>query len=100
MSDLVHISSILVTADPMRLDEVRPAITAYPIAEIAGENDTGKLIVTLETVDEGQMVQALTDIQLMPGVVSAALVYHQTTDAAENTSAAVAVTDADFGRMQ
>ena len=86
MTSLVHISSILVTADPRRLDEVEPAIDAYPIAEIAGGNETGKLIVTLETPDESAMVKALTDIQLMPGVFSAALVYHQTTEINPATS--------------
>lgn len=80
MSDPVHISSIVVTADPTRLAEVEPAIEAYPIAELAVSGPAGKLIVTLETPDESAMVQALTDIQLMPGVVSAALVYHATTD--------------------
>jgi nitrate reductase NapD len=83
MSDAVHISSIVVTADPARLDLVEPAITAHPIAEIAMSTAQGKLIVTLETPDQQEMVQALTDIQLMPGVVSAALAYHHhTTDAA------------------
>lgn len=83
MSDQVHISSIVVTADPGRLDTVEPAIAAFPVAEVALADPSGKLIVTLESPDEAQMVDALTQIQLLPGVVSAALVYHQTTRDAE-----------------
>ena len=85
MNALVHISSILVTANPDRLADVRKAIGAYPIAELAGGNETGKLIVTLETSNEGEMVQALTDIQLMPGVISAALAYHEAAPLEEST---------------
>ena len=98
MSGVLHISSILVTADPGRLDEVEPAINAYPIAEIAGGNQSGKLIVTLETADEGQMVQALTDIQLIPGVASAALVYHQTVEAEGAAPDETAAIEFDPGR--
>lgn len=82
MSKPIHISSIVVTADPDRLDVVEPAILAFDMADIAMRGPGGKLIVTLETEDENSMVGALTDIQLMPGVVSAALVYHQTTSEA------------------
>lgn len=76
MSQTVHISSLLVTAHPDRLGQVAADITAMDIAEVAHANDAGKIIVTLETPDESAIVQALTDIQLIKGVVSAALVYH------------------------
>ena len=83
MTERLHISSIVVTADPAQLNRVKPAITNIPIADIAVTGKHGKLIVTLETPTESEMVQALTDIQLLPGVASAALVYHQTTNRAE-----------------
>jgi nitrate reductase NapD len=86
MSECVHISSIVVTADPSRLGLVVPAIDGLAIADVAHSEPSGKLIVTLETPDEVQMVQAMTDIQLMPGVVSAALVYHQTTTEADQAA--------------
>ena len=35
MTEQVHFSSIVVTADPARLDVVEPAISANPVAEIA-----------------------------------------------------------------
>ena len=76
MSDDFHISSVVVTADPRRIDEVGPAIKALGVAEIAFSDPGGKMIVTLETGSEGKIVEALTAIQLMPGVASAALAYH------------------------
>ena len=72
----LHISSLVVTADPERLDAVTTAISALEIAEIAISDPSGKMVVTLETPDEHALVQGLTDIQLMPGVASAALCYH------------------------
>lgn len=76
MSETVHISSLLVTAHPDLLDRVTADISAMEIADVAHTDSAGKIIVTLETPDESAIVQALTDIQLIKGVVSAALVYH------------------------
>ncbi|WP_120501721.1 chaperone NapD [Roseovarius sp. EL26] len=76
MSEKVHISSLLVTAKPDLTPRVVEVITAMPIAEVAHSNSVGKIIVTLETPDESAIVQALTDIQLLDGVVNASLVYH------------------------
>ena len=81
MSDRLHISSIVVTADPKRLDTVVAAINALDIAEVALTGAGGKLVVTLDADTEAQMIQGLTDIQLMPGVASAALCYHHADDA-------------------
>ncbi len=76
MSQKTHISSLLVTAKPESVPQVVQAITAMPIAEVAHSDAVGKIIVALETPDESAIVQALTDIQVLTGVVSAALVYH------------------------
>jgi nitrate reductase NapD len=38
---------------------------------------TGKMIVTLETTSEHEIAARLSDINGLPGVVSAALVFHQ-----------------------
>lgn len=81
MNDVVHISSLLVSADPSQLTQVEQDLASIGIAEIAHVSENGKIIVTLETADESAIVQALTDIQLIDGVVSAALVFHQVDDA-------------------
>ena len=78
MSDIVHISSLLVSARPEKAKGAAAQIESLPIAEIAHRDEAGKIIVTLETTNESEIVSALSDIQLIDGVVSAALVYHQT----------------------
>lgn len=77
MTHTVQISSLLVSARPDTVPAVVQAISDMPIAEVADFGRHGKIIVVLETPDESEIVQALTDIQLIPGVASAALVYHQ-----------------------
>jgi len=86
MNAPVHISSLLITARPTLLDSVRAALLANPIVEIAHSDPVGKIIVTLETDDESHIVQTLTDIQLVDGVVNASLVFHQIDDAIERQS--------------
>ena len=82
VTESVHISSLLVSAHPKVVERVASGIEAIGIAEVAHTDPLGKIIVTLETADESAIVQALTDIQLIEGVVSAALVFHQVDDTA------------------
>ncbi|MGH1466086.1 MAG: chaperone NapD [Cognatishimia sp.] len=83
MSSVTHISSLLVSAHPGQKAQVCSDILVHDFAEIAHADETGKIIVTLETADESAIVSALTEIQLINGVVNASLVYHQ----ADNTDA-------------
>lgn len=73
-----EIASILVQARPERLAEVEVAITAMPGCEIHGSDPRGKLVVVVEAPDAGGLGTILNDIQSMPNVVSAALVFHAT----------------------
>ncbi len=82
MNETIHISSLLVSVNPARIEKIKNELGAIPIAEIAHCDPKGKIIVTLETDDEFSIVQALTDIQILDGVVSAALVFHQIDEAA------------------
>jgi nitrate reductase NapD len=73
-----HVSSLVVRAHPDRVDTVVRRIAALPAAEVAISDPSGKIVVTLETDDEDAIVGAMNSIQRMAGVVSVALVYHQT----------------------
>lgn len=77
MTETIHISSLLVSARPSLLGQVEQDLGEITIAEVAHVDPVGKIIVTLETSEESAIVQALTDIQLIDGVASAALVFHQ-----------------------
>jgi nitrate reductase NapD len=67
-----------VRAHPSRLDAVIGRINALSIAEVALSDPSGKIVVTLETLNEDEIVAAMNAMQRMSGVVSVALVYHQT----------------------
>ncbi len=77
MNATIHIASLLVHATSERRDAVERDIVAMGNAEIAHADGAGRLIVTLETPSEAEIIQTMTDIQLLTGVVSASLVYHQ-----------------------
>ncbi len=53
------------------------SITALPEADVPEHSADGKLVVLLETVNEGLIMERIGSIENMPGVISAALVYHQ-----------------------
>ena len=81
MPDAVHIASLLVTADPAARAHVTEKIAALAGAEIAISDPSGKIIVSVVTQDEADLVATLNTIQTLPGVASAALVYHHIDDA-------------------
>lgn len=80
MANPVHISSLLLRADPGKLDAVVGLIDAYDCAEVALSDPSGKIIVTLETDNEAIIVDHMNTLSLIDGVVSTALVYHQKED--------------------
>jgi nitrate reductase NapD len=82
-----HVSSLVVHVRPERAGTVRAALAALPGIEIHGEGD-GKIVVTLETDSEAEIVSRLNEISLLEGVMSAALVFHHFETAVEDRSAA------------
>lgn len=82
MTDELHISSLVVHARPERLAAVRAAIARLPGAEVHASNHQGKIVVTLETSNEGDVLTRLDQIGRIGGVLSAALVYHHVEAAA------------------
>src|SRR6187551_2316789 len=74
-SDEVHIASLVVHALPLHVDEVAATITAMPGAQVHGASATGKLVVTLESGTDSEMLSAIDAIQRLRGVMTAALVY-------------------------
>jgi periplasmic nitrate reductase NapD len=76
--DSVEIASILVQARPERLDAAAAAIEALPGAQIYSRNPKGKLVVVIEAPDTGSIGASLNAISLLPGVLTAALVFQGT----------------------
>ncbi|MFQ8431485.1 chaperone NapD [Amaricoccus sp. W119] len=72
-----HISSLIVRAHPDRMEAVAARIARLSVAEVAMTDPSGKIIVTLETRDEDEIVAAMNAMQRFDGVVNVALVFHQ-----------------------
>lgn len=73
----IHISSLLVRCRPEMREQVVRKITEFPFAEIAINDPSGKIVVTMETPSEAEIADAMVRIQLFDGVANAALVFHQ-----------------------
>jgi nitrate reductase NapD len=76
MSAECHISSLVVHSRPDRVPSILESLRSIEGAEVHGGADTGKLIVTLETDTESQVVERINAIQLLEGVLAATLVFH------------------------
>lgn len=71
----LHIASLVVYSSPRRADKVADAVAALPGAVVHAVSAEGKLVVTLEAPTSAEMTQAVSHIQHIDGVLSAALVY-------------------------
>ncbi|WFT81266.1 MULTISPECIES: chaperone NapD [unclassified Methylobacterium] len=72
-----HVSGLVVHARPERLAGVLASLRAMPGLDVHGESPAGKIVATLETSTEDDVVQRLGEIGELPGVLSTALVYHR-----------------------
>jgi nitrate reductase NapD len=69
-----HVAGVVVHALPPRAAAVGKRIGRMPGAVVHGASAAGKLAVTLEAEDGADIVRRLSEIQLLEGVLSAALV--------------------------
>ncbi|WP_117233905.1 chaperone NapD [Vibrio maerlii] len=73
----VHISSLVVHVTPEHMAEVKAQIETYDNAEIYGDSPEGKIIVVLETENQGFVTDTIDAINNIPNVLNTALVFHQ-----------------------
>ena len=76
MPEEIHISSLVVHSRPWQATAVAARLREMPGVEIRGGVEQGKLVVTLETASEAEVVARLNAIQLLDGVLAATLVFH------------------------
>ena len=74
----VHISSLVVQVLPVHMQAVIDHINAMEGAEVNITSPEGKLVVLMETDTQQLVTDHIEDINTYEGVVSTALVYHQT----------------------
>jgi periplasmic nitrate reductase NapD len=77
-SPAMNISSAIVHARPGSVSVVEAGLAALAGVEVHAISPEGKLIVTIETEDDGSNVATYEQIGRLDGVMSAAMVYHQT----------------------
>lgn len=71
------ISSLLVGVRPEQADFVRKDLAALEGVEVHAVAEDGRMIVVVETDSDDKTVEMFETIRQLPGVLSAAMVYHQ-----------------------
>lgn len=81
MAAPTHISSLLVHVRPQLLAAVKANLRQLEGLELHQESPQGKLVVVLETEHERHILARIEQINALPGVLNAALVYHELLEA-------------------
>jgi nitrate reductase NapD len=76
MPDEIHISSLVVHSRPERAPAIADRLRGMDGVGVHGGVGAGKLVVTLETESEDEVVERLHGIQALEGVLAATLVFH------------------------
>lgn len=72
----MNITGILVSAHPGQTETLREQLTSIAGVEVHAVSPEGRMVVTVERPTDGEMTGAFDAINQLPGVLSAALVYH------------------------
>ena len=73
----MNISGVLVKAYPQHLLSIEKALTTMAGVEVHGNNEDGRIVITVEDKSANNISDTLVQIQGVPGVLSAAMIYHQ-----------------------
>lgn len=73
----LNMCGVLVHAMPQRFDEVQAALARMAGVVVHRVLPQGRLIVTVEDTEAASAIDTLSAMHAVPGVVAAALVYHQ-----------------------
>ena len=72
-----HISSLIVRCKPDRLELAMEDTARLDGVEVHQHDQRGVFIVSLETTNEGGILDAIRAIESLSGVINTSLVYHQ-----------------------
>jgi len=76
----MNISGVLVKAYPQNLLSIEKALSTMQGVEVHGNNDDGRIVITVEDDNANNISDTLVEIQGVHGVLSASMVYHQFED--------------------
>ncbi|MBF6038414.1 chaperone NapD [Pseudomonas sp. P154a] len=80
MAETLHIASLVVLARPELFEAVKANLRLLTGVELHHESPVGKLVVVLEMEEESEISKRITQINGLPGVLNASLVYHEILD--------------------
>lgn len=73
----LHIASLIAHVRPEKMAALKEWIAQAQHIEIHAESEQGKLVLVTESHAEQAIVQTLDELRAQPGVLNAALVYHE-----------------------
>jgi len=73
----MNISGVLVKAYPENLMTIGETLASMPGVEVHGNNDDGRIVITVEDESANDITDTLVQIQDVSGVLSASMIYHQ-----------------------
>lgn len=73
----LHVASFIAHVRPEKVSLLKEWLALTGRMEIHVENDQGKLVLVTESSHEQYIVQLLDELRAQPGVLNAALVYHE-----------------------
>jgi len=76
----MNISGVLVKAYPEHLSSIEKVLATIEGVEVHGNNEDGRIVITVEQESANNVTDTLVQIQDVPGVLSAAMIYHQFED--------------------
>lgn len=78
MTDELHIASLVVHVVPAALQQVEQALPRVDSAVVHGSHPDGKLVVTLEGPSAAFIMDQVSAIREIKGVINVSLVYQHT----------------------
>jgi nitrate reductase NapD len=76
----MNISGVLVHAFPEKAADVSRKLESMEGVEVHANTDEGKIVVTIEKTDDKSVADTLLELQVMPDVLNASMVYHHFED--------------------
>ena len=73
----MDISGVIVRSYPDQIQSVSNELIKIEGVEVHGNNDDGRIVITVEQESAGQLSDMLTHMQDLPGVLSTSMIYHQ-----------------------
>jgi len=73
----MNISGVLVRSYPENIQSVWQELAQFEGVEVHGSNDDGRMVVTVEQADAGQLSDVLAQMNDVHGVLSTSMIYHE-----------------------